>query len=165
MLVSRNVKKPGRVGHGPTSNADPLAAMLAEKLSASRRNLPRAKRWATQTPGPIRNQRAVGRAGYGVFGHARPRREESRDEIAVATGRGGDDSQTIETHERGQVRLQISDSLLRLKDGEVVAGLGGGDRLGSKPCSQIRWRVAGGCRAGRKIERQNIFGAGDGQFP
>ena len=125
--------------------------MLTEKLSASRRDLQRAKLGTTETLRPIWDKGAMRRTGHRVFWNARARREESGDEIAVITGRCGDDSQTIETHERGHVRLQASDSLLGLEDGEVVASFCDGCRTGTKRIAQLSRRLAGRAGACREI--------------
>lgn len=71
------MKEAGRIRHGVPADADTIATMLTEQLSASQGNLPRMKLRATQTLGPIGNQGAVGRACYRVFRNTRAGSKES----------------------------------------------------------------------------------------
>src|SRR6185312_9844541 len=87
--------------HGAARNRHAISAMLAPQLSAALRALPREQSGFAKPLRPVRNQRAVGRARYGVFIHALRRRKKSRHEIAVLAGSRHDHGEALE---RGQLR-------------------------------------------------------------
>src|SRR5204863_1091447 len=64
------------LGH-VAGDRDALAAILAGDLAAARRDLPGREPGLAEPLRPVGNQRAVGRAGDRVLGHAHQRGEEA----------------------------------------------------------------------------------------
>jgi hypothetical protein len=59
--------------------------------------------------------------------------------------------------------LEASHGVFGIKHGKVVTGFGGGGWAGSKPIAQLSRRVAGGGGPGWKVEREQVFVAGNGE--
>ena len=100
--------------------------MLTKQLAATRGYLQSAQSRAAQSLCPVWNQSAVSGACHRVFRNARSWSEKSRHKIAVISGRGRNDAQTVETHQSRHVRAKLADGALRVEDSEIIAGFGGG---------------------------------------
>ena len=111
----------------PSKNRTALPLMVTRAPRSSHHSSPPRGRYLicmqllfTETLGPIRDQRAVGRAGDGVFGNALGRREKSRYEIGFAAWRRGDDGEAIDVHQCGHVRTQCAELVLAAVDHQVI---------------------------------------------
>ena len=146
------------------SDTDSLAAMLTKQLAATRRDLQGVQARAAQSLCPVWNQSAVSGACHRVFRNARSWSKKSRNKIAVISGRGGNDAQTVETHQSSHVRAKLADGALRVEDGEIIAGFGGCGGWDAQPLPQLCGCGTGGGRSGWKVERQEVVVAGDGKL-
>ena len=86
------MEEAGRIGHGPSSDPNSLAAMLTMKLPATLGDLQRVKLLTAESLGPVWNERAMGGARGGIFRNARPWGKKTRDEVAVVAGRRNNDA-------------------------------------------------------------------------
>ena len=150
-----------------TGQAHPVALQPAPYGAAARRHLLGRQRRAAEAPGPVGCQGAVGGAGHRVLGNALRRREETGDEVDGVPRRGSDDGEGVEPGNAVHVGAQVAHLVLGVEDGEGVAGAQHLDRLGAQ-----RRRQVGGVdvaprlrRPCRKVHRQPVAVAGDGQGP
>src|SRR5690242_7178829 len=93
---ARDLDRSAQIRRHAAADAHPLAAQLELQLAAARADLTRAQSALAEARGPEGRERAVRRARDRILGHALARREEARDEIAVAAGRAGDDREEVQ---------------------------------------------------------------------
>jgi hypothetical protein len=99
---------------------DAVAAIFAEEFSAALGNLARVQLFAAKPSRPVRDERAMGRAGHSIFVDPALRREEARDKIAIVARRGNDDAADWQLNEAFELRSQRGDLRCSVEDREVI---------------------------------------------
>src|SRR6185295_11193104 len=108
LTLNSNRDLSAQVLHRPPGDIDAVPAQAAVKLATAARQLARGELLFSQSFRPVRDGRAVCRAGDRVFGYALGRREEARDEVYFPAGRRRDERERIERCHPLEVRLEIA---------------------------------------------------------